>query len=352
MGLDFYKGKKVLLTGHTGFKGTWLSRILILAGADVCGLSLRPEEEPSIYDLLGIEKELRSKIVDIRDFDAVKGVVDEFKPELVFHLAAQPIVRTSYEKPLLTFETNVLGTVNLLEAVRQADCVRSFLNVTTDKVYLNEDKDTAFTEDMPLDGYDPYSNSKSCSELVTHSYDKSFFKEKKVAISTARAGNVIGGGDFSRDRLIPDCVRAALSHKEMIIRNPASTRPFQHVLEPLFVYLTIVEKQYEDPSYSGCYNVGPELSDCLCAGELASMFVKEWKGDVRIIERPDNGPHEAGFLRLDCTKLKETFGWKSVWDIKRAVSETVRWFEVYAKNGDLMAETDRQIRCYEREADV
>ncbi len=349
MNTDFFNGKKVLVTGHTGFKGTWLSQILINSGAEVCGISLAPETDPSLFDLSGIEKELRSEIADIRDMDRVGAIFKDFRAEIVFHVAAQHIVRTSYEKPRMTFETNVMGTVNILEAIRQTDCVRSFLNVTTDKVYLNDDLDIAFTEDMPLDGYDPYSNSKSCSELVTHSYKKSFFTEKDTAISTARAGNVIGGGDFSRDRIIPDCARAALNDSELIIRNPGSTRPFQHVLEPLFAYMMIVEEQYSDPDKAGYYNVGPELSDCVSAGELADMFVEAWKDEVKVVIRPDGGPHEAGFLRLDCTKIKTVFGWKPVWDIKRAVSETVNWFKVYRDGLDIKQEMEREVKEYSKD---
>ncbi len=346
MGLEFYKNKKVLVTGHTGFKGTWFLHILKEAGADICGIALKPETTPSLYELSGIDSEIASNISDIRDFERVRDIVKSFNPEIVFHLAAQPIVRTSYEKPRLTFETNVMGTVNILEAVRECESVRSFLNVTTDKVYLNEDNDTAFREDMPLDGYDPYSNSKSCSELVTHSYNKSFFSDRETAISTARAGNVIGGGDFSKDRIIPDCARAALNNEELIIRNPDSVRPFQHVLEPLFAYLLIAEKQYEDRKYSGYYNVGPELSDCVKTGELAGMFADAWKDGFKITVRPDGGPHEAGFLRLDCTKIKNTFGWKPVWDIKKAVSETVNWFKAYKDGQDIREEMKREINEY------
>lgn len=349
--LSFYKNKKVLVTGHTGFKGTWLTEILLKAGAKVTGYSLEAPTSPSLFELSGIEKDIRSVIGDIRDYGRLKKTFEEEKPEIVFHLAAQPIVRTSYEEPRETFETNVMGTVNVLECVRNSDSVRSFLNVTTDKVYLNRDDDTAFREDMPLDGYDPYSNSKSCSELVTHSYFKSFFNSPEaVAVSTARAGNVIGGGDFARDRLVPDCVRAAMSNSEIIIRNPRATRPFQHVLEPLWVYLEIAQKQYMDKSFAGWYNVGPDLSDSKSAGDLAAMFCEAWGEGLKWIDKSDGGPHEAAFLRLDCTKIKETFGWKSIWHIERAIRETVEWSRVYAAAGDVRAEMDREIKAYEEDA--
>ncbi len=346
MGLEFYKGKRVLITGHTGFKGTWLSKILLDAGAKVSGLALESDTVPSLYELTGIGKKIHGSIFDIRDYGATLSVVRTRKPDIVFHLAAQPIVRTSYEEPVRTFQTNVMGTVNILDAVRRSDTVRSFVNVTTDKVYLNEDKDIAFTEDMPLDGYDPYSNSKSCSELITHSYRNSFFGKRMVSISTARAGNVIGGGDFSKDRLIPDCIRAALRKEEIIVRNPSSTRPFQHVLEPLFAYLLIAEKQFGHKELEGSYNVGPEIDDCISAGQMADLFTESWGDGIKWIDRSDGGPHEASFLRLDCSKIKNTMGWKPVWNIKKAVDETVNWTRVFAQGGDIVAEMEREIKEY------
>ncbi len=350
--LKFYKGKKVFVTGHTGFKGSYLTAALKEAGASVTGYSLEPPTDPSLFKLSGVEKGITSVIGDVRDLKALKTAFDAAKPELVFHLAAQPIVRTSYKEPHLTYETNVMGTVNILECVRLSEGVRSFLNVTTDKVYLNNDEDEAFTEDMPLDGYDPYSNSKSCSELVTHSYKKSFFcGERETAISTARAGNVIGGGDFATDRLIPDCVRAAGRGEDIILRNPDSTRPFQHVLEPIFIYLAIAKAQYEDPSKQGAYNVGPELKDCISAGRMAGIFAEKWGDGLKTVIRPDGGPHEAAFLRLDCTRLKETFGWRSVWNIDRALEKTVEMSRVYFDGGDLKKELLKQINDYVGDAD-
>lgn len=349
---DFYKDKKVLITGHTGFKGAWLTAILLSAGAEVTGYSLEAPTDPSLFELTGLGSKIRSVIGDVRDYDKLKAVFDEERPQIVFHLAAQPIVRKSYDEPRLTFDTNVMGTVNVLECVRTTDSVKSFLNVTTDKVYLNRDDDVAFTEDMMLDGYDPYSNSKSCSELVTHSYVKSFFSEaSSPAVSTARAGNVIGGGDFAEDRIIPDCVRAALSGKEIIIRNPKATRPFQHVLEPLWVYLEIAEKQMKDRIYAGYYNVGPDITDTKTAGELAQMFCDEWGDSLRWVDKSDGGPHEAAFLKLDCSKLKKSFGWKSVWHIDRAVQETVNWSRTYASGEDVMAEMMREIAEYRIDAE-
>ncbi|MCR4591359.1 MAG: CDP-glucose 4,6-dehydratase [Lachnospiraceae bacterium] len=345
--LTFYKGKKVLITGHTGFKGGYLSALLSRAGAEVTGYSLEPPTNPSLFELCKLKNDLDSITGDVRDFDHLLKVFKEKRPEIVFHLAAQPIVRTSYREPRLTYETNVMGTVNLLECVRETDCVHSVLNITTDKVYLNTDEDKAFTEDMPLDGYDPYSNSKSCSELVTHSYIKSFFYEKDAPrISTARAGNVIGGGDFAPDRLIPDCVRAAEKHEKVIIRNPASTRPFQHVLEPVTVYADIAAAQYDDPEKADFYNVGPDFSDIRSAGELAQIFCREWGEGLECEVKGDGGPHEASFLRLDCTKLKKKLDWKSVWNVEDAVRYTVRWSRVYVDRGDVRKELFDEIDTY------
>ena len=342
MDLTFYNGKRVLVTGHTGFKGSWLCKMLVSLGAEVCGYALEPPTEPNLFNMLNLP--IKSVIGDIRDYDKLKGVFDDFKPEIVLHLAAQPIVRDSYKLPRYTYDVNVMGTVNVCECVRLCDSVKSFLNVTTDKVYENEDLNIAFTEDMKLDGYDPYSNSKSCSELVTHSYQKAFLNENGIAVSTARAGNVIGGGDFANDRIVPDSVRAVMSGREIIVRNPYSTRPFQHVLEPLYAYLMIAMKQYRKPEYAGYYNVGPDDCDCITTGELCDIFCSfygegaSWKNVSE-----ENAVHEAGFLRLDTTKLKTTFSWQPVWNIRAALQKTVEWTKVYAAGGDVDAECQRQI---------
>ena len=342
--LDFYKGKKVLITGHTGFKGSWLSKILVMAGADVAGYALEPPTNPNLFDIAGLQGKMKSVIADIRDYDALKKLFDEFQPEIVLHLAAQPIVITSYEQPKYTYETNVMGTVNLLECVRLTPSVKSVLNVTTDKVYKNNEWCWGYRENEPLDGYDPYSNSKSCSELVTHSYKSSFFDSRDIAVSTARAGNVIGGGDFADNRIIPDCVRASIEKKPIIVRNPNSTRPYQHVLEPLKAYLMIAAKQYEDKSYQGYYNVGPNDADCLTTGELATIFCNSW-GEGQYFEcLKKDGPHEANFLKLDCSLLKTTFNWAPVWSATKAVEKTVEWTKVYAKGENVPEITEKQIR--------
>ena len=304
MDLSLYSGKRVLVTGHTGFKGTWLCKMLVNAGAIVTGYSLDPPTEPNLFGMSGLEKSMTSIIADIRDFERLKAVFTETQPEIVLHLAAQPIVRESYKDPRYTYETNVMGTVNLLECVRQTSCVKSVLNVTTDKVYKNNEWCWGYREDEPLDGFDPYSNSKSCSELVTHSYFNSFFAERDIAVSTTRAGNVIGGGDFASDRIIPDCVRAMKAGEKIGVRNPYSTRPYQHVLEPLAVYLTIAAKQFEDKQYAGFYNVGPDDCDCVTTGHLVDLFCKHWGDGAEWVNQAEkNAPHEANFLKLDCSKI-------------------------------------------------
>ncbi len=342
--LNFYKGKKVLVTGHTGFKGSWLCKILVTAGAQVTGYSLTPPTNPSLFELSGLEKEMHSIIGDVRDFNTLKNVFDEVQPEIVFHLAAQPIVRDSYKDPVYTYETNVMGTVNLLECVRLTDSVRSVLNVTTDKVYENKEWEWGYRENEPLDGYDPYSNSKSCSELVTHSYKNSFFNDKNIAVSTARAGNVIGGGDFANDRIIPDCVRSMEKKQVIGVRNPYSTRPYQHVLEPLAVYLMIVQKQYEDLKYQGYYNVGPDDCDCVTTGDLVNLFCKCWGEDAKWENQAEaNAPHEANFLKLDCSKVKSVFGWKPRWHIDECMDMTCRFGKLYLSCGNISEEMDKEI---------
>jgi len=344
--LNFYKNKKVLITGHTGFKGSWLCRILINAGAQILGYSLEPPTELNLFSLAGIEKNIDHVIGDIRDLNKLNEVFDRFQPEIVLHLAAQPIVRESYKDPVGTYETNVMGTVNICECVRKHESVKSFLNVTTDKVYKNNEWSWGYRENEPLDGFDPYSNSKSCSELVTHSYINSFYDIDRVRVSTARAGNVIGGGDFAVDRIIPDCVRAAMKKESIIVRNPFSTRPFQHVLEPLFAYLMIAAKQYEDKKYAGFYNVGPDEKDCVTTGELVDLFCSKWGEGLTWENHHDGGPHEANFLKLDCSLLKSTFGWKPKWGIEDAVGKTIEWSKVYMNGGNIEAEMDNEIKEY------
>lgn len=329
MNMDFYKGKSVIITGHTGFKGSWLSKILIDAGANVTGYSFIPPTKPNLFEILGLDRDMNSIIGDIRDYDKLSGAFCDVKPEVVFHLAAQPIVRESYKNPLYTYDVNVMGTVNILECVRNSSSVRSFLNVTTDKVYHNNEWEWGYRENEPLDGFDPYSNSKSCSELVTHCYKNSFFSNGEVAISTARAGNVIGGGDFAADRIIPDCFRAVEAGDVICVRNPYSVRPYQHVLEPLFAYMLLAMRQYEDIGVSGYYNVGPDENDCVSTGHLVDSFCKYWGAGASWENRHDGGPHEANFLKLDCSKIKKVLGWKPCYDIQKAVEMSVEWYKAY-----------------------
>lgn len=339
--LDFYKGKRVFITGHTGFKGSWLCKILADAGAVITGYALSPPTNPNLFSICEIEDKIHSVIGDIRDYKNLFSAFKESNPEIVIHMAAQPVVRESYENPAYTYDVNVMGTVNILECIRNVDSVKSVLNVTTDKVYENNEWEWGYREPDSLGGLDPYSNSKSCSELVTSSYKKSFFTDGKTAISTARAGNVIGGGDFTKDRIMPDCIRSAMSNEKIIVRNPHSTRPYQHVLEPLFAYLMILQEQYNDPKFADCYNVGPDDCDCVTTKVLTDLFCEHW-GDGQTWEtKGDNGPHEANFLKLDCSKIKSTFGWKPRWNVDKAVSKTIEWTRAYIDKksiANLMAE--------------
>lgn len=342
----FWKNKKVFVTGHTGFKGAWLTFILNLFGADVTGYALEPPTKPNLFELIGVEKISRSVIGDVRDFASLKKIFDECMPEIVFHLAAQPIVLEGYKNPAATYETNVMGTVNILECVRQSSSMKSFLNVTTDKVYRNNEWCWGYRETDELDGVDPYSNSKSCSELVTNCYRQNFFKESQAAISTARAGNVIGGGDFAAFRIIPDCVRAALAGEKIFVRNPNSVRPYQHVLEPLFAYLMIAEAQYRDKNFEGNYNVGPDDKDNLTTGELVKLFCNSWGEGLTWESKSLNQPREANFLKLDCSKIKSVFNWTPRWEIKTAVEKTVEWTKIFRDNGDLLNCMAGQVKIF------
>lgn len=374
---DFYNGKRVLITGHTGFKGSWLSTILVNLGAEVIGFSSCAKTETRLFDLCGIQSQITHIKGNVQSLPSLLGAFQLYQPEIVFHLAAQPIVRISYENPVETYMTNVIGTVNLLEAVRQTNSVKSVLNVTTDKVYENKEWCWGYRENEPLDGYDPYSNSKSCSELVTHSYIRSFLghhssiqncdkhsdvnngndvinvNNGSVAVSTARAGNVIGGGDFAKDRIIPDCVRAAINHEDIIVRNPYSIRPYQHVLEPLFAYLLIAQKQYEEPEkYRGYYNVGPDEKDCVITSSLVDLFCKEWGEGLKWVNKAEtSAPHESNFLKLDCSKMKHVFGWQPHWNIKTAVEKTVEWTKCWTSGGDIRKCMNQQITDFADIAD-
>ncbi len=340
---DFYRNKRVLITGHTGFKGSWMCKMLKLLGADVYGYALTPPTSPSLFELAKIETDVTSCIGDIRNFSSVVSFFKSAEPEIVIHMAAQPIVRTSYTDPVYTYETNVMGTVNILEALRTAGSVTSFLNVTTDKVYLNNEWCYPYREDDKLDGFDPYSNSKSCSELVTHSYYKSFLKSKGIAVSTARAGNVIGGGDFADFRIIPDCVRAIQNGTELVIRNPHSVRPYQHVLEPVYAYLMICSRQTENMSVAGAYNIGPDDRDCVTTETLVHTFNRYFDNRLKVTVKPDGGPHEASFLKLDCSKAKSVFGWTPRWSVDQAIKKVVDWNMSWLSGVNVSRITEIQI---------
>lgn len=357
--MGFYRGKRVLVTGHTGFKGTWMCKVLINAGAIVTGYALEAPTTPSLYEICGIGKHLISINGDMRDLQHLIQVFEECKPEIVIHMAAQPIVRESYKNPVYTYETNVMGTVNICEAVKQTPSVRSFVNVTTDKVYLNKEWQWGYRENEELNGYDPYSNSKSCSELITSSYKKSFFTndyyEKQYgrgaiapSITTCRAGNVIGGGDFANNRIIPDCIKAASMGREIIVRNPYSIRPYQHVLEPVMVYLLIAQKQYLEKEYEGCYNVGPDDTDCWTTGDLVTLFCNKWNAvngtSITWKNVYDRGPHEANFLKLDCSKLKTVFRWNPIWNVECAMEKIIEWTVCYNQGGNIDGIMDKQIK--------
>jgi CDP-glucose 4,6-dehydratase len=340
--ISFFKDKKIFITGHTGFKGTWLCRILLQAGTDITGFALNPPAALSLFLTTGTENNIHSIIGDVRDRDALIKAVQNAKPDILFHLAAQPLVRLSYCDPAVTYETNVIGTVNVLEALRVTPEIRSFINVTTDKVYENKEWPWGYRENENLAGYDPYSNSKSCSELVTACYRNAFFLGKDIpAVSTARSGNVIGGGDYADDRIVPDCIRAVIRGEKIVLRNPQSTRPYQHVLECLSGYLLLAEKQYHDKSLEGAYNFGPDDDSCVSTGKLADLFCNAWGQGASWTVQGDNGPHEANFLKLDCSKSKTILGWKPRWDITEAINKTVE----FAK-----ADTDqKRLICLEKQ---
>jgi CDP-glucose 4,6-dehydratase len=338
--LDFFKGKKIFITGHTGFKGTWLCHILVQAGADVIGYALEPSPSPSLFRQANTGKDIHSTYGDIRDRNQLIQTMQKSGPDIVFHMAAQPLVRRSYKEPATTYEINVMGSVNVLEALRLTPSVRSFVNVTTDKVYENKEWIWGYRENENLCGIDPYSNSKSCSELVTSSYRNSFFSNKdSPAVSTARSGNVIGGGDYAEDRIIPDCIRAVQEGRPIILRNPHSIRPYQHVLECLGGYLLLAEQQYAHKSLEGAYNFGPDDESCVTTGTLADIFCAAWGGGASWTAGNNSGPHEANFLKLDCSKAKSVLGWKPCWNIRAAVEKVVE----FAKAGN----DDERLSCME-----
>ncbi len=342
-----FHGRRVLLTGHTGFKGAWLSRWLLDLGAEVTGYALDPNTAPSLFVDLSLESSVNSQIGDVRDAAVLAAVVAEVRPEIVLHLAAQPLVRRSYAEPRYTFETNVMGTVNLLEALRGCESCRAIVNVTTDKVYSNPETGEPFNETHPLGGHDPYSASKAGSEIVTASYRDSFFTGSGLpAVATARAGNVIGGGDWAVDRLVPDCVRALSSDELVVVRNPNSVRPWQHVLEPLSGYLCLAAALLGDDSLAGPFNFGPDPAEARSVGEVSERFVEAWGEGSWCAPDPGAHPHEAAQLRLDIGKADRVLGWRPIWDFEETVAHTAAWYHAYNKGEDAVGLVKADIDAY------
>lgn len=345
---DFYKNKKVFITGHTGFKGSWLTLWLTMMGAKVLGYALDPNTDPSLFNVLNLHKDIDHVIGDIRNFEKLREVITEFKPEIVFHLAAQPLVRLSYKEPRLTYETNVMGTVNLLEAIRQTKSVRAVLNVTSDKCYENKEWVWGYREIDPMGGYDPYSSSKGCSELITAAYRNSYFKNSETAIASARAGNVIGGGDWAEDRLIPDIVRSLSQGKQIIIRNPKATRPWQHVLEPLSGYLLLGKLLYEKgQEFAEAWNFGPSDSSTMTVEEIVKKSIEIWGSGSYIVNSSER-PHEANLLKLDVSKSFMRFRWSPQLDYSQTLQKTISWYrEHYESSPEIARLSKRQITEYE-----
>ena len=345
---NIYKGKNVLVTGHAGFKGAWLAFWLKNIGANVYGYSLLPDTDEKLYDVLNLKNYLNaSEIADICDAKNLEKFFHKSEPEIVFHLAAQPIVRLSYAEPVLTYQTNVIGTLNVLEAARKTPSVKAFVNVTTDKCYENKEKPEGYKEDEPFGGYDMYSSSKGCSEILSSSYRRSFLQGgKPYALATARAGNVIGGGDWAQDRLVPDCIKAFQSGKTVEIRNPYATRPWQHVLEPLAGYMLLGQKLLESgDKYATGYNFGPEYGKPVRVAQVAKMVASIW-GDGKVVVGSGDGLHEANLLQLDITKAKQELGFLPVWDVERAVKETTLWYKAHYANKYMIGYTQNQIEYF------
>lgn len=347
---DFWAGKRVFVTGHTGFKGSWLALWLSSLGAEVTGYALEPSGDPSLWRLLGLDGKVESHRADIRDLPELTRVVRDARPDIVFHLAAQSLVRLSYEDPVGTYATNVMGTVHLLEAVRQTPGVRAVVNVTSDKCYENREWVWGYRESDPMGGHDPYSSSKGCAELVAAAYRSSFFENnaRKVALASARAGNVIGGGDWAADRLVPDFVRSTLGGSPVRIRNPAAIRPWQHVLEPLYGYLLLAERLWADgDAYAGGWNFGPAEVDAAAVGTVISSLVSLWGASARWSADEGLHPHEASFLKLDSSKARSLLHWKPCLGLPTALAWTVDWYKSHAAQGDVLALCLSQIKRYE-----
>jgi CDP-glucose 4,6-dehydratase len=350
---EFWKGKKVFLTGHTGFKGSWLSLWLVSMGVKMTGYGHEPPTTPSLFKLTKIERNINSVINDVRNKEQLQRAMKQADPDIVIHMAAQPLVRDSYTFPVETYETNVMGTVYLLEAIRQCSNVRAVINVTTDKCYENKEWVWGYRENEPLGGYDPYSGSKACSELVTSTYRQSFFHPKDyeqhgVAVGSVRAGNVIGGGDWAKDRLIPDCIKALFAGQKIILRNPQAIRPWQHVLEPLHGYLLLAEKLYVDGiKYAEAWNFGPKDDDAQPVEWIVNRICRQWgEGAAYQIDINSKHPHEATYLKLDCSKAKSQLNWCPRWTLEHALGKIIEWYKGYKLNGDMESISLKQIDEY------
>jgi CDP-glucose 4,6-dehydratase len=350
MNLDFWKSKRVFLTGHTGFKGSWLALWLLSMGAEVCGYALDPPTDPSLYRTLDLEQQLRSIHGDVRDLPSLESAMRDFRPELVIHMAAQPLVRLSYQSPVETYAVNVLGTVHLLDAIRRTPSVRSVVVVTSDKCYENQEWHWPYREHEPMGGHDPYSSSKGCAELVTVAYRRSFFhsdSEHQVSIATARAGNVIGGGDWALDRLVPDVIRAFSVGEAVVVRHPGAVRPWQHVLEPLSGYLSLAERLYENGAgFDEGWNFGPSDSDARPVRYLVSELGRLWGETAKWRCAETKQVHEANLLRLDSSKARARLGWIPRWGLDETLSNTVEWYKAFYFGGDVNALTLAQIQSF------
>ena len=349
----FWKGKRVFLTGHTGFKGSWFSMWLHTLGAKVHGYALDPPTDPSLFELASVKDIVRTTIADVRDSASLAQAMREATPDIAIHMAAQPLVRDSYKVPAETYAINVMGTVNFFEAVRNCPSVKAVINVTTDKCYENREWVWGYRENEPLGGYDPYSNSKACSELVTAAYRSSFFNpdtyaDHGVAIASARAGNVIGGGDWATDRIVPDCVRALLAGDNVRVRNPHSIRPWQYVLEPLSGYLLLAERLYQEgPLFAEPWNFGPNDADAKPVEWLVRSLCVKWGGSASWVVDGGKHPHEAHFLKLDCSKAKSRLGWKPRWGLDKSLDSIVEWTKAYQQNKNVRQSCLAQINEYE-----
>ena len=344
---DFWCGRRVFLTGHTGFKGSWMSIWLKVMGAKVTGYSLSPTGDENLYKLANIAECVDSNFADIRDLEKLKAAMVTAQPEVVIHMAAQSLVRDSYNDPIGTYATNVMGTANVLEVARKIESIRVVLNITSDKCYENKEWERGYREGDPMGGYDPYSSSKGCSELVSSAYFRSFLNEKNIGLGTARAGNVIGGGDWAKDRIVPDAIRAFVQKETLKIRNPMATRPWQHVLEPLSGYLLLCQNLYKDPKqYSSAWNFGPESVDIQPVSRLADGLVRNWNNDVAWQLDQGEHPHEARLLNLDCTKAQAGLGWRPIWRFERAIKETTDWYKAWYDKKDMQKFTIEQIMNY------